>query len=267
MAINTDGEKNSARSAIILAAAVFVLAIFVVEFGLQTLVWVSTKRWNGADPWLADVPQAIPAAEGIATLPDSGAGKKDTHAMLKAYGYEFIAPWPGKNKQTAGLTYTQFAFDSGQTIVFFDPEAQLDTMSQLKNAKTPEYQQFENVFGDEAPDTNFALYRTVYSASPAQVSPFMHREDAEQMNVLLLWKLSFGFDMQPGIHSFSLGKNSGFEFGEPASGRPVALRVFDDKDKQFRFIFTTAAGSSGKFTQQDISLVAQSLQIVPLLER
>ena len=265
MAMNTDSEKSSARSAIVLAAAVLILAIFVVEFGLQTLVWISTKRWNSADPWLSEVPQAIPAAEGIAALP--GAGAKDEHATLKAYTYEFSAPWPGKTKQTAGLTHTQFLFDSGQVIVFFDPEAQLDTMNELKNAKTPEFQQFENVFGDQAPDTNHALYQTVYGASPARVSPFMRREDAVQMNVLLLWKLSFGFDMQPGIHSFALGKNRGFEFGDPATGRPVALRVFDDKDKQFRFIFTTAAGSSGKFTQQDINLAAQSLQIVPLLER
>jgi len=86
-------------------------------------------------------------------------------------------------------------------------------------------------------------------------------------NVLLLWKLSFGFDAQPGIHSFELGKNRGFEFGDVTTGRPVALRVFDERDAQFRFVFSAMGGASGKFTQDDINVAVQSLQSVPILER
>jgi hypothetical protein len=161
----------------------------------------------------------------------------------------------------------QFQFDSGQVIVFFDPESQLDIIRQMKSGETTQYQQFQNVFGDQAPDSNYALYRTVYSASPAQISPLMHSQDAFRTNVLLLWKLSFGFDAQPGIRLFELGKNRGFEFGDATNGRPVALRVFDDRDAQFRLIFTAAGGASGKFTQDDINLAVQSLRAIPILER
>jgi hypothetical protein len=269
--IKAETDKSDARSAILLAAAVLVVAILAVMFGLQTLVWMNSKHWGSVDSWLADAPQPLPAPSAVPVdlppLPGGKNAKAAKPAQLKAYDYEFTAPWPGNVKTAPGLTYAQFQFDSGQVIVFFDPEAQIDVIRQMKSGETLQYAQFQNVFGDQAPDTNYALYQIVYSASPAQVSPFMHSQDAFRANVLLLWKLSFGFDAQPGIHSFELGKNRGFEFGDASNGRPVALRVFDERDKQFRFIFTTVSGSSGKFTQDDINLAVQSLQLVPILER
>jgi hypothetical protein len=270
-AVRDDPEKSNAQSAILLAAAVLLVAVFSVMFGLQTLVWFNAKRWTSQDPWLADTPQPFPASE---TPPPVFAppakGKTDKNAkppQLKAYDYEFTAPWPGNVKPVPASSYVQFQFDSGQVIVFFDPESQLDIVRQMKSGETTQYQQFQNVFGEQAPNTNYELYRTVYSASPAQISPFMHSQDAFRTNVLLLWKLSFGFDAQPAIHSFELGKNRGFEFGDATTGMPVALRVFDDRDAQFRLIFTAAGGAPGKFTQDDINLAVQSLQSVPILER
>ena len=270
-AIPNDTEKSGAQSAILLAAAVLLVAVFSIMFGLQTLVWFNAKRWTSQDPWLADTPQPLPpsaaATPDLAPLATGKDGKKAKPPQLKAYDYEFTAPWPGNVKTIPASAYVQFQFDSGQVIVFFDPESQLDIIRQMKSGETTQYQQFQNVFGDQAPDSNYALYRTVYSASPAQISPLMHSQDAFRTNVLLLWKLSFGFDTQPGIHSFELGKNRGFEFGDATNGRPVALRVFDDRDAQFRLIFTAAGGASGKFTQDDINLAVQSLQSVPILER
>ncbi|HVB58788.1 MAG TPA: hypothetical protein VNE63_20480 [Candidatus Acidoferrales bacterium] len=268
--IRDKSEKSGARPAIVLAAVALVVAIFLVEFGLQTLVGISSKRWAAVDPWLGEVPQAFPSTQpgDLASQVANGSPRKKTALdKIKAYDYEFTAPWPGKSKPTAGSIYTGFQFDSGQVIVFYNPEAQLDTVGEMKTGKTTEEQQFENVFGDQTPDTNYQLYQMVYGVSPVQVSPLMQRPDAMKMNVLLLWKLSFGFDMQPGVHSLTLGKNRGFEFGDPTSGRPVALRIFDERDQQFRFIFTALGGASGKFTQDDINVAVQSLQSVPILER
>ena len=52
-----EDEKSSAQSAILLAAAVLLVAVFSVMFGLQTLVWFNTKRWTLQNPWLAETPQ------------------------------------------------------------------------------------------------------------------------------------------------------------------------------------------------------------------
>jgi hypothetical protein len=250
-------EKSSARSAIILTILVVVVAAYCIVFGLQTLIWFETHHWTRDNPWINDVPQAL----------DSSPVPSGT-AQLKAFDYEFKVPWAGNPKTTPSLGHVEFRFDSGQVVVFFDPEAQADMLRALTSASSPlEYQQFQNVFVGQSFDSNYALCKAVYSAAPSAVSPWMSMRDAIGVNQLLLWKISFGVDATPGIHSIQSGSNRGFEFGDPSSGRPVALRIFNGRDAQFRLIFLVAAGSSAKIAQADIDSAVQSLQVVPIIER
>lgn len=252
-------DKRSTRSAIILAIVAVLVAAYCIEFGLQTLTWIEAREWTSANPWLADAVQ---------TLPAPAASAKGTQE--KAYEFEFMVPW-GKSKITPTPSGVELRYDSGQVVVFFDPDSQLDTIHKLKASSPAEYQKFIGVFGNKPIDSNYALYQSVYAAAPAQISPFMNASDALRINVLLLWKLSFGPDLTfsgaPEFSSFDWGRLRGFQFGDPSKDHPVAVRVFDDKDRQFRFIFTIAAGSSGKITQDDVSSIVQSLQPVPLTER
>jgi len=201
----------------------------------------------------------VPAPSGRAAQP------KPTR--LRAYDYDFTVPWSGKWQARILRAATELRFDSGQVVLFFDPEGQVDTVRVLKSAAPAEYAKYQSVFAREDIDTNYALYRAIYGASPARVSPFMSAVDAQRMNVLLLWKLSFGFDLPGGIYSFEFGKNRGFQFGNPANGRGVAVRVFDDQDRQFRLMFTVVAGSNAQISQDDINMAIQSLRLTPILER
>jgi hypothetical protein len=254
--MRNEDETTSARSSIILTVMVFVVAGYCLLYGLQTLAWLEAKHWVSVNPWFLEVPQPLPAA----AEPAKG-------VLVKAFDYSFTAPWQAEPKRTPSLTGVQLQFESGPVIVFYDPESQLDTLRTLKNLNPLEYQKLSSIFSDHPMDSNYSLYQAVYSASPAQLSPVMAGRDAMRMNVLLLWKLSFGFDLPGEIFSFDFGKYRGFQFGDPASGQPVAVRVFDDRDRQFRFIFTVRAGSDAKLTQDDISTVVSSLKPVPILER
>jgi hypothetical protein len=253
-----DSEKDGARSAIILLVLVFVVAGCSVKFGLQTLTWIEAKLWTSENPWLATSPQPLPAPAGAPKSP-----------QVKAYDYQFNSPWAGNPKPVGSLIATQFRYDTGQVIVFFDPESQVDTMRTIKSSNPTEYQKFANVFADKPINTNYELYRAVYSAAPAQLSPLMDTRDALRLNALLLWKLSFGFDLPADgqFYSFDWGRIRGFQFGDPAKQRPIAVRVFDDRDRQFRFILTVAPGSSGAITQDDVDNVVQTVQPVPIAER
>jgi hypothetical protein len=258
--MNEEEDKSSARPAIILALLVIVMAIFCVEFGVQTLTWFEARHWGASSPWLADVPQPLPAAADDASV----------GGQVKAFNYEFNVPWKTKPKSAESLTNVQLKYDSGQAIIFFDPDSQLDVIHSLKSSNPIEYQKFSNVFASQPIETNYALYQAVYAASPAQFSPIMKVEDARRDNALLLWKLSFGPDLRleaaPEFYSFDWGKIRGFQFGEPSKG-PVALRVFDDSNRQFRFIFTVAYGSGAKIAQSDINMALRSLQPVPIIDR
>jgi hypothetical protein len=250
-------EKNAARNAIVLVAVVIVVAAYSMAFGLQTLIWFETHHWSSANAWIKDVPHGLNST----SVP---AG----NTQLKAFDFEFKVPWSGKYKTTSELMGDEFRFDSGQIVVFFDPQAQADMLRTLTSASNQlEYQQFQNVFVGQSFASNYDLYKAIYGASPADVSPWMSMRDAIRMNQLLLWKISFGLDALPPLHSVEFGSNRGFQFGDPSSGRPVALRIFDGRDVQFRFIFLAAAGSNAPMAQGDIDSAVQTLQPVPIVER
>jgi hypothetical protein len=265
--MNDKNETSSARSAVILAGVVVLVAVFVVEFGLQTLVWIDAKHWASVNPWLLLVPERLASAPPPAGSQPARSTSPPKNTLLKAYDYEFAAPWASRSKLVPNSTFVEFRFDSGQVLLFFDPQSQVDTLGEMKAANSPEYQRLEDATDAQSIDTNYALYQAVYAASPDEASPFMHRSAALRLDVLLLLKTGFGPDAEGNLYSFDFGKNRGFQFGDPANGRPVALHVFDESDKQFRFIFTAAGGSNTRITQADINAVAQSLEPVPLLER
>jgi len=252
-------EKSGALTAIILAVLVVLVSAFCVAYGLQTLVWVEAKQWASVNPWLREVPQPLPSSTPSATPAAKG-------TQVRAYDYEFISPW-GAGKITPYLAHVEFRFPAGQVAILFDPETSVDTMRIMKSTNPLEYQRFTNVFVDHPIEFNYQLYQTVYGVSPAQLSPFMSSRDAMRMNVLLLWKLSFGFDATPGIYSLEFGRDHGVQFGEPGKGRPVTVRIFDDRDRQFRLIFLVVAGSNAPLTQDDINTAVSSFKPVPIIDR
>jgi len=252
-----ESEKNAARNAIALVAVVLLVAAYSMAFGLQTLIWFETHHWSSANPWIKEVPQALNSAAVTAGS-----------TQMKAFDFQFKVPWPGKYKTIPDAVTQEFQFDSGQVVVFFDPQAQADMLRTLTSASNQAaYQQFQNVFVGQSFSSNYDLYKAIYDASPAKVSPWISMRDAIRMNQLLLWKISFGLDAPSPLHSIEFGSNRGFQFGDPSSGRPVALRIFDGRDVQFRFIFLAAAGSNAQIGQDDIDSAVQSLQPVPIVER
>jgi hypothetical protein len=248
-------DESSARATIILMIAAIVVAAYCVGFGLQTLVWFEAHHWASASPWIREVPQPL-----------SSTAVADGTTEVQAFGYQFKVPWQGSPKTIDGPGYTEFHFDSGPVVLFYDPQGQADMQSKLNSENPAEYQRLANAFEGQAFDTNYAIYNAVYHASPAAVSPWSSTADALRMNQLLLWKIAFGEDAAPGLHSIHFGDNNGFEFGDASTGRPVALRLFDGRDRQFRLVFMNSPGEKAPFTQADIDSAVRSLEPVPLVQ-
>jgi hypothetical protein len=275
--MSDDPEKNGATSAIVLVIIIVVIAIYSTTYGTQTLQWIAAHNWAKENPWLNDVPQPIaitsaPAMPTPAPVIQAGGKKQMVIAApktneLSAYNYEFASPWNSKSKEAASAGGAEFRFESGQVIVFGDPDAQLDTLQLVRTSTSADYVPFQNLVNELNITTNYALYNAVYSASPSQVMPLTNYNAALRGRTLLLTKLSFGFDLEKKIYSFDFGDKKGFQFGDPAQGLPVALRVFNARDKQFRFLFTAVPNSGGQIKQEDINGIIQSLQPEPFETR
>jgi hypothetical protein len=281
-----DDEKTRPWLTYALAAFAIFVGIYSVKWGFQTLTWIEARSAASSNPWLAVTPQPLPApsqplAPHSAAPPPPAAGKKGAAAHAKAadknapdlvriYNFQFTPPFPGKFKiEATSPNYTTVRFESGQVVVFYDPTVQLDSLAALKQSDPVNYQKFAAVFSGSPIENNYALYQAVYGAAPDAVAPFMNGLDAERLHTLLGWKLAFGPDLTESgpFHSFDYGAIRGFQFGEPANEKPVAVRAFDDKNRQFRYIFVVPGGSNAVITQEQINTAVSTLKPVPFLDR
>lgn len=254
-------EKESSRSAVILAIVAILVAVFAIMFGLQTLVWAKAKYWGRVNPWLLDVPKPLASPAEAA-----GSAKAETKIEpVKAYGLQFIPPWKGNVKAEPSQTATTFRFEGGPIVILFDPETSEDTLREMETTNSAQYLKVLTIFGPKPFDSNYALYQSVYGATPAATSPFQDRAASLRMDQLLLMKMSFGVEAQGEIFSFELGNNRGLQFGDPSQRLPVAAHVFNERDEQFRVIISVAAGSDTKVTQEDVDEVLSTVGHIPIL--
>jgi hypothetical protein len=233
--MNEEQEKNeSSLSAIILLGVLVVVAWYSLAHGLQTLILIEARQWASATPFLNETPNQLPQTTGSAP-----AAKRIEH-----FNYQFYVPWKQIDEDAENSAYAEVRAKTGEVVIFFNPDAQIDMLQSMKSGNTPFARNYVQIFAGHPLDSNYALYDEVYSASPAQAALWMSRQDALRLNALLLWKLSLGWDARPGIYTFDWGGLRGIQFGDP----------------QFPFLFVTAAGSGARLTQDVISQIVLTVR-------
>ena len=239
-------EEESGLSAFILAGVLIVVAWYLLAHGLQTLIDLEVHHWASANPELNSSPQALPQPGGAAPMT----------TRIEHFNYEFYVPWKKVSEnESKDSPSAEIRSDDGHVVVFYNPDAQLDVLKDLQSETNPLGRNYDQIFHSQPVVSNFDLYKSVYSANPAQMRLLMPRLEALRLNALLLWKLAFGIDERGPTYTFDWGGLRGIQFGDPASSQPVAIRAFDNHDRLFRYIFIVAAGSNAKFTQDDISQI------------
>jgi hypothetical protein len=246
-----DAETKSAWRAVVLAVLALLVGAYSVLYGLQTLTFWSAHIWQGKYPELSRLPEPLPPT----TDGSSGRGTKVT-----PFGYQFEAPWADLGNMVPGPGYESFEFRSGQRIVLFDPTAQTDTVRAMNTASPEQFRRSSIAFAGVTFDSNYALYDSVFAASPAQLSAFMPLGDSVRARALLLWKESLATNTDTGFYSFELGRVRGFQRGDPSRARYVVLRAFDARDHQFEFIFAARPDATVQLTQSDINHVLETLK-------
>jgi hypothetical protein len=245
-------KRESARTTVILAIATVVIGFFVVLYGLQTLIYFEAHHWASQEPFLKEVPGPLP------TTAAAPAGAKG----LSFYGLQFDVPWKEITKRTDGPAMSQLDFKSGAVLLFFNPDSQEDTVGNIRSGNAATYRKYANIFGTNIFPTNYDMYAAVYSASPASVSPFMHRQDAVRVSTLLLWKLAFGVNGAATIYSIQSGDKQGFQFGDPSLRPAVLVRLFNSHAQQIEMIFASKSGQAGTIPQAEINCVIDSVRPV-----
>ena len=242
-----------ARILIGLFVVVLVCVAYLWFFGFQTLIALEARYLTRKAPFLAVAPAKLMDLS-ISRSP----GRK-----LSYFGYEFEVPWNDVDEANSGLipdtNKAMIVFHSGNSLSFWhgSPRAFLNTV--LSNDKIDQ-NTLRRIVGDEALQSDYALYRAILRMTPDKMTPFESQSDAGNQALLLLVK---GICMPPGadsgVFAVSAAEFSGFQFGRPGnpSGQ-VSVRLFSDSSS-LNFIFVQTAGGPTLISQPDVNRILRTL--------
>ena len=242
-----------ARMLIALFVVLLLCVAYLWFFGFQTLILLEARYLTRRAPAVRLAPAQL-ADFSISPSP----GRK-----LSYFGYEFEVPWNDVDEAKSGpipdTNKAMIVFQSGNSLSVWhgSPRAFLNQL--LSNDKIDQ-NTLRRIVGDEALQSDFALYRIILQMTPDRMTPFESQSDAANQALLLLVK---GICLPPGAESgvfaVSAGEFSGFQFGRPANpSGEVSVRLFSDSSS-LNFIFIHTAGGPTAISQPDINRVLHSL--------
>ena len=242
-----------ARVLIALFIVLLLCVAYVWFFGFQTLILLEARYLTRKAPAVRLAP---------AQLTDSAISRSPGR-KLSYFGYEFEVPWNDVDEAKSGpipdTNKAMIVFQSGNSLSIWhgSPRAFLNQV--LSNDKIDQ-NTLRRIVGDEALQSDFALYRTILQMTPDKMTPFESQSDAANQALLVLVK---GFCMPPGsesgVFAVSAGEFSGFQFGRPANpSGEVSVRLFSPASS-LNFIFVHTAGGPTVISQPDINRILQTL--------
>src|SRR5690242_5762001 len=242
-----------ARVLIALFIVLLLCVAYVWFFGFQTLILLEARYLTRKAPAVRLAPAQLTDLS-ISRSP----GRK-----LSYFGYEFEVPWNDVDEAKSGpipdTSKAMIVFHSGNSLSVWhgSPRAFLNQV--LSNDKIDQ-STLRRIVGDEALQSDFALYRTILQMTPGKMTPFESQSNAANQALLLLVK---GICMPPGadsgIFSVNVGEFFGFQFGRPANpSGEVSVRLFSDTSS-LNFILIQKPGGPTVISQPDINRIVHTL--------
>src|SRR5215470_16361287 len=251
----TPTGRMPAWARILIGLFVIVLACvaYLWFFGFQTLVLLEARYLTRKTPAVSTAPAQLTELS-ISRSP----GRK-----LSYFGYEFEVPWNDVDEAKSGVIPDKnkalIVFQSGNTLSVWQGSPRAFLNQVLSNDKIDQ-NTLRRIVGDEALQSDHALYRTILQMTPDKMTPFESQTDAANQALLLLVKrLCMPPGARSGVFSVSAGEFSGFQFGRPQNQfSEVSVRLFSDSSS-LNFIFKQNPGGSAVFSQPDINRILNTL--------
>jgi hypothetical protein len=246
-----------ARILIAFFVVLLLSAAYLWFFGFQTLVLLEARYLTRKAPAVRLAP---------AQLTDLSISRSHGR-KLSYFGYEFEVPWNDVDESKSGpipdTNKAMIVFQSGNSLSVWhgSPRAFLNQV--LSNDKIDQ-NTLRRIVGDEALQSDHALYRTILQMTPEKMTPFERQTDAANQALLLLVKgLCLPPGSESGVFAVNAGEFSGFQFGRPEnpSGQ-VSVRLFSPTSS-LNFIFVHTAGGPTDISQPDINRLLQTLHKAP----
>jgi hypothetical protein len=226
---------------------------YIWFFGVQTFYVWETRKVARTNPLMWTTPVALTDLS-ISQSP----GRKFSY-----FGYDFEVPWddvdPVKTR-VMGDNKSIIVFRSGNAISFWSADA-YGLLSAYMAKEKMDRNSMEQLFGEEAGQSNFAFTRAVLDMTPGRFSPFIPKMQAIQQGSLFMMKVAImRSSASSGIFSLATKEFNGFQYGRPPLSSPkyVSVELFRDS-KHIDIIFGQKPGGPVIISQADVNRVVQSV--------
>ncbi len=244
------------RPASIFACALCaILGVFFYFCG-PALEYFAFVRWqfrNSPEMW--NVPK--PLSPDASTHPT---GPKVTY-----FGSEFESPTTEVKveRKFESAVVLSFSDCAGMSIIKPGPSGDLIGVMQQEASKKG--RNIQEVFGQEATRSSFALRSKVLNLTPSDLRLFSSRQEMAGNAVLLVIKGVESQRFKNGLYSFATPWTRGFQDGDLMRDRGVVIEAFDNQDRRLTLIVGAKPGKTC-FAQSDLNHIIFSLRPIPASE-
>src|ERR1700683_567360 len=250
------------RILIYLGIVVTVGGFYLWFFGEQTVSAIVVRYGSRKIPGLSKAPAPLPDLT-VSPVP---------HKRLSYFGYEFELPWDDVDEQkdkmyaqkdkTFNTVHVTF-FRSGNAFWFSTFPSKNFINELMKDARLNP-QKFVQRFGQEAFESNYNFNRLLLQATPSQVTPFVSRNRATQLQYLVMIKAMSIPNAGSGIFDIETDGFQGFQFENPARRPPrITVYLYSDTGGVDLIFLQKIDGTAPAISQAEINRVIQSLHKVP----
>ncbi len=194
---------------------VAVICAFAFFYGSPIALVLFTKWENRNSPELWIVPKPL-ADVSI----DRSPGQE-----FSCLGYQFDSPWAGVKTERKGHFTEVLGFNSGGVILLSKGS---DKLQAMREAMAGRGASPESVLGREATSSNYALFSTILSLTPADLRFSFSRRQMVAHSVLIMFKGTEAQQIKGGVYSFQSEWLRGFQEGSPADASAVSVHAFDE---------------------------------------
>lgn len=218
----SDRKQRLGTAAYIFGALLGVASIIAILRLPVILIVARAHMWKRSFPEVSQLPRplsdtSVAQAKGIS---------------VSAFGWEFEAPWQRVSSTRKIELFETTFFEGGQGVRFVNPSESFSAVGLVLQSKSEEramQSQFEAEFGADATTSGYDFENTVLNTTVKDVSLFMSYKRAQRNCRLLFLKSMDLSDAKSGFFSFSFGNLHGFQMGDPAKTRGIAIHGYDSQ--------------------------------------
>ncbi len=244
------GIRRILNPAVVACLAISVF-IFIYARQITVLYFVKSQVRSAPEMWI--VPKRL-----LDTEINHAIGQK-----VSWFGYEFEVPWLQMKLQRKTESMAVLTTQDGYGVLMFDPSQGSSTLQIMKQESVKQGIDVEAVFGAEATRSNYALRSKMLNLTPRDLHLFsLPREMVGDSVLLMLKTMSMG-GVQSSMYSFHTEWLQGFQVGDPAHEKRVAIEAFDTNDREVQLWISVDKTSNHGLLQADINRIVYSLHSIP----